>query len=125
MKVLITKNSVMTVLLLVPVFLSYQSVAAEAEAVQSNSNLDNFTYPKHTCNNKPSKPITPVKFSSTIGIETYNLETSKYNINVANYNKEIKIYKTCINKYIKNGNQDINTIRQQLNFSLKEARKRQ
>jgi len=47
---------------------------------------------------------------------------AEYNIKVSTYNKKIKIYKLCINQYIKNGNHDINFIRQHLNKALKEAR---
>lgn len=119
MKALIVKNSLLLALLLI----IHQTSADEN--IESNSNLENFTYPTHTCNKKPLKPKKPGKLSSQEDVETYNNVISKYNINVANYNKEIKTYKTCINEYIQRGNQDINTIRQQLNFSLEEARKRQ
>lgn len=92
------------------------------ENSSSNSNLDDFTYPNHNCKSKPKKPNKPAKLSSQNNVETYNREISKYNINVLDYNKSIKIYKKCINQYIRNGNHDINTIRQRLNNALKEAR---
>lgn len=87
-----------------------------------HSNLSNFTYPEHNCTSKPRKPNKPKKLSSHKSVEAYNFEISKYNIRVATYNKEIGVYKTCINRYIRNGNHDINTIRQHLNNALKEAR---
>lgn len=92
------------------------------EKASSNSNLKDFTYPNHTCKGKPEKPTKPRNLSADNDVERYNQEISKYNINVVDYNKEIKIYKSCINQYIKNGNHDINTIRQHLNNALKEAR---
>jgi hypothetical protein len=92
------------------------------EEASSNSNLNDFTYPNHTCKSKPVKPNKPRKLSSDNNVERYNLEISKYNINVVAYNKEIIVYKACINQYIKNGNNDIKIIRQRLNNALKEAR---
>lgn len=122
MKELKVKKSLITTLCLVLFLLTQQSLAEETE--QTNSNIDNFTYPNHTCNNKPIKPVKPAKFASSEDVEIYNNEISKYNIDVATYNKKIKSYKSCINQYIKNGNHDINTIRKQLNSALKEARKK-
>ncbi|MDH5395230.1 MAG: hypothetical protein OEW97_03075 [Gammaproteobacteria bacterium] len=63
-----------------------------------------------------------MKMSSYKNSEEYYLEVSKYNIKVQDYNSEIKRYKSCINQYIHNGNNDIGTIRKQLNSALKEAR---
>lgn len=114
------KNSITATLVLLPVLLSSHCFAEEK--AQPNSNLTNFIYPNHNCKTKPLKPKKPGKLSTHKDIEIYNREISKYNINVANYNKEIKIYKSCINQYIKNGNHDINTIRQRLNKALKKAR---
>lgn len=122
MKVLMTKNSVITILLLILLLITHQSFADENE--QATSNLDNFTYPTHACQNKPLKPKKPGKVSLYANTETYGREISKYNINVATYNKEIKIYKNCINEYIQRGNQDIKIIRKQLNTALKEARRK-
>ena len=116
------KNSLITTLSLVLLLLTHQSLATESEP--SNSNINNFTYPSHTCDSKPIKPIKPKKFTSPNNIDKYNNEISKYNINVATYNKKIKTYKSCINQYIKNGNNDIDTVRKKLNSALKEARSR-
>ena len=99
MKELKVKESFITTLCLMFLLLPHQSLADKKE--QTNSNIDNFTYPNHTCNNKPIKPVKPAKFASSEDVETYNNEISKYNIDVATYNKNIKSYKSCINKYIK------------------------
>jgi len=109
-------NSLILALLL----LTHQSFADDDE--QSGSNIENFSYPAHTCNRKPEKPKKPGKFSPENDVAEYNNDISRYNIDVASYNENLKSYKACINQYIKNGNQDINTIREQLNSALKEAR---
>lgn len=88
----------------------------------SESNLDNFNYPSHSCGTKVKKPKKPKRLTSNENIDKYNSAIVEYNINVAAYNKEIKIYKSCINRYINNGNHDINIIRKILNSALKEAR---
>lgn len=108
-----------TALILFAVFTNLGLAKAETPL---NSNLNHFAYPKHNCKSKPKRPIKPKKLSSENDIQKYNQEISKYNINVVTYNKEIKRYKKCINQYIRNGNHDINIIRQQLNSALKEAR---
>ena len=82
----------------------------------TESNLDDFKYPSHSCGEKIKKPKKPEKSAAYEDID-------EYNINVATYNKEINIYKSCINRYINNGNHDINIIRKRLNSALKEARK--
>ena len=87
------------------------------------SNSTGFSYPNHFCNSKPVKPFEPEKESTYKKITDYNNAISSYNVKVIEYNKEIKNYKACINQYIKNGNKDINTIREKLNSALKEARK--
>lgn len=99
MKELNIKNRFTTSFCLIVLLLTQKSFASETE--QTNSNLDNFSYPTHRCNSKPIKPIKPAKFASSDDVETYNNEISKYNINVATYNKKIKKYKSCINQYIK------------------------
>lgn len=115
-------NHLGTGLLLTIVIFNVQSCASEIK--KPTSTPVNFTsYPNHTCNGKPAIAKKPGRASSFENVETYNLEISKYNLEVETYNKKIKNYKTCINKYIKKGNQDINTIREQLNTALKEARK--
>lgn len=98
------------------VVITTQSLAAE-------SNLEDFTYPPHSCGEKIKKPIKPAKLSEHDDVETYNAAITEYNIKVTDYNKEIKTYKTCINQYIKNGNNDIDIIKKRLHNALKEARK--
>jgi len=120
MQNLTRKTRLITTLLLTLAALINTSFADEE--APSNSNLNDFTYPNHTCKGRPAKPTKPSNLSADNDVERYNQEISKYNINVVDYNKEIKIYKSCINQYIKNGNHDINTIRQHLNNALKEAR---
>lgn len=95
--------------------ISQQSFATE-------SNLDNFNYPSHKCGTKVKKPKKPKRLPSNENVDKYNSAIVEYNINVAAYNKEIKIYKSCINRYINNGNHDINIIRKKLSSALKEAR---
>lgn len=112
-----------TSLLFSLLIISYESLAAD-ENDTTFSNVTNFSYPNHPCNNKPEKPIKPEKLSTYEKVEDYNNAISNYNVRVVEYNKEIKNYKSCINQYIKNGNQDINTIREKLNSALKEARKK-
>ena len=104
--------------------LSFVPQALANENIQPESNIKNFSYPSHNCKSKPIRPEKPRKFSSGNNVEKYNNEISKYNISVSDYNNAIKQYKSCINKYIKNGNNDIQTIRNQLNSALKEARSR-
>ena len=88
----------------------------------TESNLDDFKYPSHSCGEKIKKPKKPEKSAAYEDIDEYNSAIVEYNINVATYNKEINIYKSCINRYINNGNHDINIIRKTLNSALKEAR---
>ena len=111
-----------TGLLLTIILITAQGCASEIKKPTSSAPINFTSYPNHTCNNKPAIPKKPGRASSFENVETYNLEISKYNLKVENYNKEIKYYKLCINKYIKKGNQDINTVRQHLNSALKEAR---
>lgn len=89
----------------------------------NDSNLENFTYPSHTCGEKIKKPKKPSPLKSQQDIEEYNNTIIDYNLEVSDYNKTIKNYKACINQYIQNGNHDINIIRKELNNALKEARK--
>lgn len=116
------KHSLLASLCLASLFINQLCVADEE--IQAESNIENFTYPIHSCNSKPSKPQKPKQFFPENDVENYNNEISRYNINVSTYNKKIKQYKLCINQYIKNGNEDIKTIREKLNSALKEARSR-
>ena len=109
-------------LLLTAFFFSQQSIAEDD--IQAASNINDFSYPSHNCNNKPVKPVKPEEFNASEDVEAYNNMVSEYNVQVSSYNKKIKTYKACINQYIKNGNNDIQTIRKQLNAALKEARSR-
>jgi len=110
-----------TGLLLTIVLITAQSCASEIK--KTTSKPVNFTsYPSHTCKDKPAIPKKPGSASSFENVKIYNMEISKYNLKVETYNREIKIYKTCINQYIKKGNQGINIIRKKLNKALKEAR---
>ena len=96
-------------------------LANEAQR-EKESNLVNFNYPSHTCGLKITKPRKVARFKNFDDVDDYNSAVIKYNIEVAEYNKKIKIYKSCINKYIKNGNHDIHIIKESLNSALKEAR---
>ncbi len=118
--IIIKRN--LTIGLLFPLLLIPLQILATDEAVTSHSNLTDFSYPNHNCNNKPAKPVKPERLKSFADIDTYNSDIAEYNIEVTTYNQKIKLYKSCINKYIKNGNHDINTIRIKLNAALKEAR---
>lgn len=113
------KQVVKTCLLLTPLLFSQQSFAEE---ITASSNIQNFSYPTHKCNNKPERPEKPESFSAKDDVEKYNNQIAKYNVRVSEYNESIKKYKACINQYIKNGNNDIKIIREQLNAALKEAR---
>ena len=86
----LTTNS----LLLISLVFSQQSLADDN---QPGSNIKNFSYPAHSCNNKPVRPIKPEKFSFKDDVEKYNNVISKYNIDVSDYNDAIKQYKSCIN----------------------------
>lgn len=101
---------------------SHTSFAVD-DAETTLSNFTGFSYPNHSCNNKPVKPIEPDKASTYKKVTDYNHAISSYNVKVIEYNKEIENYKSCINQYIKNGNKDINTIKEKLNSALKDARK--
>lgn len=114
------KLIIKSVLLLAPLLFMQQNFADDE--LQAESNIKNFSYPTHNCKNKPVKPAKPKNFSPQDDVENYNNQISKYNISVSDYNSAIKQYKSCINQYIKNGNNDIQTIRNQLNSALKEAR---
>lgn len=111
----ISKFVLETSLIPLLILISHSSFASE-------SNLINFSYPDHTCDSKPTKPLHPPKLSTIKDVDTYNHTIAEYNVQVAEYNKLIKNYKSCINQYIKNGNQDITIIRKKLNSALKEAR---
>ena len=87
-----------------------------------NSNLIDFSYPSHDCGEKIKKPKKVAALKRSEDADDYNSAVVEYNIEVAEYNKDIKEYKSCINQYIKNGNHDINTIKESLNSALKEAR---
>ena len=126
MNKLIKKNSLIFSLLFFTLLVFTQLVFTQpgfaADEAETNSNIKNFSYPAHHCKSKPVRPVKPENFSPQDDVEKYNNEISRYNIIVSDYNDAIKLYKACINQYIKNGNNDINTIRQQLNAALKEAR---
>lgn len=100
--------------------LSFSLISLQCFATESN--LDDFNYPSHSCGEKVKKPKKPARLSSFKDVDEYNSAIVEYNINVTAYNKEIKSYKSCINQYINNGNHDINIIRKILNTALKEAR---
>ena len=95
---------------------------ADEKYSTKGSNLIDFNYPPHTCGEKIKKPKKVAPFKSFENIDEYNSAVVEYNIEVAEYNKEIKEYKSCINQYIKDGNHDINIIKESLNSALKEAR---
>ena len=116
------KLMIKSCLLLFPLLFTQPGFAFADKNNQAESNIKNFSYPAHNCKSKPTRPEKPRKFSLNNDVEKYNKEISEYNISVSDYNNDIKQYKACINQYIKNGNNDISTIRQQLNSALKEAR---
>ena len=118
---IVVKNKLKTLLFFIITFSTYHNFSTAAD-LGVESNIANFSYPQHPCKQKPLKPVKPRKMSSYKNTEEYYLEVSKYNIKVQDYNNEIKRYKSCINQYIHNGNNDIGTIRKQLNSALKEAR---
>ena len=95
---------------------------ADEISIKENSNLTDFTYPSHSCGEKIKKPGKVARFKTFEDIDDYNAAIVEYNIEVSEYNKEIKTYKSCINQYIKNGNNDISIIKETLNSALKEAR---
>ena len=95
---------------------------ADGTQQDEESNLIDFSYPSHDCGEKINKPKKLAAFKSFEDADDYNSAVVEYNIEVAEYNKDIKEYKSCINQYIKNGNHDINTIKESLNSALKEAR---
>ena len=95
---------------------------ADETSHSKESNLNNFNYPTHQCGKKIRKPKKVAPFKSFGDINDYNSAIVEYNIEVATYNKEIKIYKSCINQYIRNGNNDISVIKNTLNKALKDAR---
>lgn len=115
------KISLIIFLLFSLVSVTYQTQANESSS-SKQSNLNNFTYPNHFCGKKPNKPTSPARLKYFADVAAYNMAIAEYNIKVSTYNKKIKAYKLCINQYIKNGNHDINFIRQHLNAALKEAR---
>ena len=101
--------------------ITFPSLADKISSTKK-SNLINFTYPHHTCGKITKKPKKVAPFKNFEDVDDYNSAVVEYNIEVAEYNKGIKVYKSCINQYIKNGNHDINTIKESLNSALKEAR---
>jgi len=115
-----TKISLVISLFFSLTLITHQSWASESSA--NKSNLNNFNYPNHSCGKKLKKPKKAARLKSFEEVAAYNMAITEYNIKVSTYNKKIKIYKLCINQYIKNGNHDINFIRQHLNKALKEAR---
>lgn len=117
----VVKNKLVILILFVITSASYHNLSTAAD-FSAESNIVNFSYPPHPCKQKPTRPAKPMKMSSYKNSAEYYSEVSKYNIKVQDYNSEIKRYKSCINQYINNGNNDIRTIRQQLNSALKEAR---
>lgn len=121
MKRKMTKISLLISLAFTLVVVSPQS-QAEEEFPTNASTLNNFYYPNHTCGQKSIRPIKPASAASFKDKKEYNTMVADYNLKVSNYNAEIKFYKSCINRYIKNGNRDINTIKQRLDTALEEAR---
>ena len=121
MKREMTKISLLISLAFTLTLVSPQS-QAEEELPTNASNLNNFYYPNHTCGQKSRKPIKPASVESFKDKKEYNTVIADYNLKVSNYNAEINFYKSCINRYIKNGNRDINTIKQRLDTALEEAR---
>lgn len=107
-------------------FLLSSSLSFAEETTASSSNLENFSYPSHHCGSKPTPPEKVPGLLSTavssVDVDAHNALVAQYNIRVLAYNKQIKSYKKCINDYIKNGNNDMAIIRNQLDAALKEAR---
>jgi hypothetical protein len=121
MKRKITKTSLIISLAFTLAVVTPQS-QAEEEFPTNAPSLNNFYYPNHTCGQKSIRPIKPASAESFKDKKEYNTTISSYNLQVSNYNAEIKFYKSCINRYIKNGNHDINIIKQRLDTALEEAR---
>jgi hypothetical protein len=118
-----TKSSLIISLSFVLTLFSMPYSWAENETSTSNtSTLNNFYYSNHTCGQKSIRPIKPASAESFKNVKEYNTAVANFNIKVSNYNAEIKFYKSCINRYIQNGNQDINSIKQRLDTALGEAR---
>lgn len=111
------------IILIITLSFSITSPLLADETLQDEeSNLINFNYPSHDCGEKIKKPKKVARFKSFEDVDDYNSAVVEYNIEVVEYNKDIKEYKSCINQYIKNGNHDINTIKESLNSALKQAR---
>ena len=115
------KTNLILCLSLTLVFSPAYNWASETSS-DNDSNQSNFSYPDHNCGKKVKKPLKPKRIKEYDDDELYNADIAKYNIAVSDYNKTIKVYKACINRYIKNGNNDLNRIRKKLNAALKEAR---
>lgn len=114
------------IILTITLSLSITSPLLADETLQDEeSNLINFSYPLHDCGEKIKKPKKVATIKSFEKVDDYNSAVVQYNIEVSEYNKDIKEYKSCINQYIKNGNHDINIIKESLNSALKEARAKQ
>ena len=73
-------------------------------AVYGGSNLGWSGYPDHSCS-EPFYLGSPPSF-------TTQSEVDDWNYKVRDYNSQMKEFSTCINEYIKNGNNDMERIQE-------------
>lgn len=80
---------------------------ASGYAQTAEGNFASYHYPTHSCGTKPIAPVRSPTLSKKWQVQEFNVE-------VEMYNRRIKEMQQCIATYIKNANNDINTIQQKV-----------
>lgn len=86
--------------------------------IYGGSNFGSYNrYPDHTCRKPFMKPVKPYNLTEDYQVRSYNAQVDQYN-------DQLKRYSTCIDDYIENASNDIQTIKQKVNDAVNEANRR-
>jgi hypothetical protein len=85
--------------------------------VYAGSNLGWSGYPDHSCSEPFYISTKPSSFTSQSEVDNWNNQ-------VRDYNSQMNAFRTCINRYIKNGTSDIQEIREKQEDAIADWKKR-
>jgi hypothetical protein len=103
------KNIVKSITIAVPMAFSI--------AAHGGSNLGWSGYPDHSCSEPFYMNTKPSSFTSQDEVDNWNYQ-------VRDYNSQMETFRTCINRYIKNGSSDIKEIREKQEDAISDWKKR-
>jgi len=98
-------------IILLGLLLMFTSAGA---VVLGGSTLGFMGYPSHTCGFTPSKPFNPFSF-------TYQWRVDQYNMEVDSYNSRRRQFISCLQEYLDNAKNDIESIKEKMNEAIDAA----